>query len=826
MSFKIRWGIIFSLTCIILWIPLSIQQGWLFRIDVLIQDAFWNISYAMDSAPALLDSVAVVEIDDETYRALGGQFPLSRKKYADLIRKISSFKPRAILFDIAFVGRSNVSPEEDALLAKSIRQAGNVILSFYYSRSGRPLLPLEEIAKSARGLGFMDVPLDKDGVVRRMRAFRADRHGHVQSYSMAVRSIAFSLDVPFEKIFFEENRGLSWDEKLNLKVAKNGLVMTAFTIKPQDVKKFSWMDFEDGRVNEEALRDKIVIVGNTSLIYHDFHQTPLGKMPGLYLLLNEMSGLLEGRTLPLPSKALAMILAGIYGAAGLLLFARYYYAAGLFIFLVGALLLQGIAYFLFHNGIPVLTADALLLWLAIFLGYNLGRYISLFYQGVRLKDLAVRDYLTGLYSRKYFMLELNARRRLPWKEPLWILLLNVRFFRRINEEHGIQAGNEMIKQMASRLLNQTKGQICGRMGADVFGIILRGKPDQVENVIIQLLSMLHKPYEYQNKKMNVKMYAGGICIDAGSQEREDSLMQKAETALKEAKVKEKLVLVKAREMHLGNVENEKAHHASRRTSDLDYVASDFLEKTESLQKTLHDLLQTQEDKIRSEKIATAGIVTAKFSHELKNPLSNLTACMKVLKESLNDAPKANRYIELVQGELDRLNHLSRQMLGLFNVNKEAYEPRDLNSLIDEVIFLIEKKAGASNITIMKHLDPALPFALIAVHQMKQVVLNLCLNAMEAMPRGGELKLRTYRDSEWIRMEVQDNGVGIPEDHLQKIFDPFFTTKEGGTGLGLATSFDMIKRHEGMIQVKSEPGLGTLFTISLKCHISGNDDEKS
>jgi two-component system NtrC family sensor kinase len=141
---------------------------------------------------------------------------------------------------------------------------------------------------------------------------------------------------------------------------------------------------------------------------------------------------------------------------------------------------------------------------------------------------------------------------------------------------------------------------------------------------------------------------------------------------------------------------------------------------------------------------------------------------------------------------------------------------DVNQVIEEILFLIEKQLLKERISLERCLAPELPKVMGSANHLGQVLLNLLTNAREAMPVGGSLRVesRLGSDGDDIEILIADTGKGIPEEHLEQIFDPFFTTREGGTGLGLSISYGIVKEHGGALNVQSEVGKGTTFTITL------------
>ncbi|HOO72166.1 MAG TPA: cache domain-containing protein [Spirochaetota bacterium] len=227
--------------------------------------------------------------------------------------------------------------------------------------------------------------------------------------------------------------------------------------------------------------------------------------------------------------------------------------------------------------------------------------------------------------------------------------------------------------------------------------------------------------------------------------------------------------------------------------------------------------QTQKQIVQSEKLASLGRLASGIAHEINNPLTGILTYSSLLKEDLHDS----EYIEdldIIITETLRCRKIVRGILDFARETKLEKQPVQINQIILETLMILEKHVNFQNIRFVKHLGESIPVSNFDVNQMKSVINNLCLNAADAMPDGGELTITTYHDKEKgkIIFQVTDTGIGISEENLGKIFDPFFTTKETGkgTGLGLAVIYGIIERHGGFIDVQSTLGKGTTFTVEL------------
>lgn len=230
-------------------------------------------------------------------------------------------------------------------------------------------------------------------------------------------------------------------------------------------------------------------------------------------------------------------------------------------------------------------------------------------------------------------------------------------------------------------------------------------------------------------------------------------------------------------------------------------------KTKALKES-HDLL------LRSERFAAVGEAAAYVSHEIKNPLMVIGGLAQQVSRRLESEPELQEKLEIIRREVRRLENFLGDLRDFTRPALPAKENIDLNQIIHEVQALMAGEAQKRRITISENLAPELPGLEADPGQMKQVLLNLIKNSLEAMDSGGEIALRTGADDQQVWFSVQDSGCGMPPEVLAKIFDPFFTTKEKGTGLGLAVIHKIVVDHHGSVAVESEPNRGTTFHVRL------------
>jgi signal transduction histidine kinase len=231
----------------------------------------------------------------------------------------------------------------------------------------------------------------------------------------------------------------------------------------------------------------------------------------------------------------------------------------------------------------------------------------------------------------------------------------------------------------------------------------------------------------------------------------------------------------------------------------------------------------QEEILRMDRLVSLGEISSGIAHEIRNPLAGIKTTAQAMGEEMDRNDPKREYLNRITREIDRLNDLLKMFFSFAKPQKPNLVHCNVKDIVNEVTPLLIKEITDKKITFIEKYSPGLPKVKVDLNQMHQVFLNLFLNAIQAMPSGGELRIVAepvaslplpHYHADYVQVSISDTGRGIPSHILSKVFDPFFTTKAKGVGLGLSISYQIIKKHGGTIRVESQEGKGTTFLITL------------
>jgi PAS domain S-box-containing protein len=311
-----------------------------------------------------------------------------------------------------------------------------------------------------------------------------------------------------------------------------------------------------------------------------------------------------------------------------------------------------------------------------------------------------------------------------------------------------------------------------------------------------------------------------LCVPEGDKkERKDTFKKVMAGEIEEAEDYENSIITRSGE------ERIIAWHNTRLTDEKGHIIG-----TLSSGKDITQRKQTEEELIRSEKLVSLGQLAASVAHEVNNPLAGVLVYIKLLLKKYTEkklqADETEKQLLKMEKELERTSRIIRNLLDFSRQSEPNIRAVEINNVIEAALQLVGHQISLENIKLKKELDEPLPLVLADFDKIQQVLINIIMNAIQAMPDGGNLEITTSvakgikigeSDKNTVRIDIRDTGFGISKENLGKLFTPFFTTKEKGkgVGLGLPVVHGIIEQHKGKIEVNSEPDVGTTFTIYLE-----------
>jgi signal transduction histidine kinase len=243
------------------------------------------------------------------------------------------------------------------------------------------------------------------------------------------------------------------------------------------------------------------------------------------------------------------------------------------------------------------------------------------------------------------------------------------------------------------------------------------------------------------------------------------------------------------------------------------LSEQFFELCNRLEEYQSVLDKTRQQTLFNEKMASIGILSAGIAHEVNNPLGGMLNCVKSMRENPQDREMHERYLPLLDKGLKRIEHTMRQLLNFGRQEPLQLRKIDVGALLGECLELLSYKLKGITIEQNNQINEE---CYVDAEALKQIFVNLGLNAIQAMPDGGMLKIHSKMIEQDLIFTFKDTGTGIAKDIISHIFDPFFTTKDVGvgTGLGLSVTYSLIGKMKGTVEVESEPGIGTQFTVTI------------
>ncbi|MDO8535511.1 MAG: diguanylate cyclase [Candidatus Omnitrophota bacterium] len=493
-----------------------------------IVDTFFYLNSRFNPLPKTGQDIVLITVDDSSLREIGIQWPWPRSMIAQIIKKVSAQSPSAICIDLVFAGKS-VDPNEDSVLADSLKNAGNVYAAAFFGNDGKYVIPDETLAMGMKDFGFVNKPRDIDNTIRRMRPFLLSQSGQIIDYSLSVKVAGYVTNGP------AKNMGIS------VPLSKDGTTYIRFF---GTLDKFNsipaWKVLKD-TVDLSALKNKLVFIGVTSESFHDTYHTPLGIMPGMVIDLNETLTYINKSFFRYASHEVNSIILFIFVLIAVFGGIRLSILSGIALTACEIVTLLSLGLFLFTRHVIIEPIGPILLMIASTILLHGARYVVLVIENMVLRKEAVTDGLTGLYLHRYFELQLRRELKSAFHihKNIALVLYDIDHFKKINDTYGHEFGNIVLKAIAKNLKNHSrKNNIIARYGGEEFCIIIPGMKRDHAIKYAERLRNLISHMEFKTDKgdiIRVTMSAGIVTIEDVTSPDDTAFIKAADSALYKSK---------------------------------------------------------------------------------------------------------------------------------------------------------------------------------------------------------------------------------------------------------------------------------------------------
>ncbi len=493
------------------------------------------------SSPHLKELV-IVGVDEESYRKVHRPMPWGREVDAVFLENLSKLDPKVVGIDFTYVGLSQ-NPKADEWLAKAIASSGRVVLASFFDKDYRYYPPDAIFKKEALASGYIDKPYDRDGISRRLKGFIRLNESEQPVYPFSTE-IAFAwLGLkPAESIHPEGSDLIySLPEKVSAPIDKKNQWWIPYRYRLKNFKYIPYWKMIAGQVDPAEVRGKIMLIGPTSPLFHDIHNTPLGLMPGIVMNANETMAILDRDFLRRfsPDRYNALII--IFALVLVFLFYRLQFLVAFALLVVTEGLIYGTSAYLFikhrliFEPLPLMMIAAVTCFIVVFY-----RSIKTVLENATLQRQVITDALTGLYGVRYLTLRFEAefRKHQETKNEFCFVMIDIDFFKKVNDTYGHEHGNAVLITVAKMIKTGIRGyDVAARYGGEEFCVLFFQSNEQAALHTMDRIRQMIEAQKFWTPQGNMSVtISAGICSNKNADVKShDDMKRLADEALYEAK---------------------------------------------------------------------------------------------------------------------------------------------------------------------------------------------------------------------------------------------------------------------------------------------------
>lgn len=778
--------------------------------DVLVKKHY-EYNKTTDSNPFL-----ILSIDDDSYNYMLQNHGSLRIAISKLVLQLKKFIPKGVCINFLFYGKGLSA--EDIYLTGAANSSLPIYFKAELTKDGHFFSPLDAISTPNPKFGFLFPNPSRDSTVRKLK-IAEDIPGFGPQLDLSSQLTALIRNDSSTPSFDFSKKVLTYtrmDHSLKTIHTDNQNCISLRYYKTwKDLHVLRALDVIENKINPAIFYNKIILIEGTASVFQNSYSTPIGPLPQAGILVNSIMTQLHEQTSlkSLRIKHCLFLILGLSILFSLLNFAGSFFAA--FMYSALSLFILHFLFWTFYQSGILLPYGSIIISSIIPLFYSwIGRYFNLSLQSHELIRIASTDPSTGLYNFRYFTFLLQRNFIRLKRKHSGIYLVGIQLVKKDTQEQNPsqEIESKLFREIGQFLNRYSKKAFCGYSIDQSRFFIAFTRYSAIKST---LLSELHHHLDDILKRFN-QQYApriAGVDSEVSGISSSIHLIQILDTLLKDKYFKNTHFI----EYHPSNLSTNfpEVPDPLFPQTDMDYVSLQIHEDKVDLHLMKKNLNKSIQNSTMTQKLSAMGQLSSYYAHELKNPLHNLLNCVSILEDPQETPEEKTRILALLKSELNRTIDLTNKMRNHFKPSDEKPSEVQINDLIKSTLTIFLARFKEQKIEALIESDNSIPTLFVVADQLKQVFVNLILNAIEAMPQGGHLTLSTSYTPPVVRITIEDTGIGIDAIDLERIFEVFYSTKkEKGTGMGLFACYNIIQRHGGSITAHSTKGVGSCFEIIL------------